>query len=166
VVKSYVERMKAKSKPPSRKPLSKILWSGVGAFLGIYFVAIFGYYFAIEETFFLLGSFGASAVLIYGAPQADFHCQIRFGLSKKLAFFAWPADGKHRRLMLDCPIAEKNKLWIRACGMDAACCPSLRCILKQCLKLAQDAVYGQRKTFASFGSFQSRALPAQRHLNF
>ncbi|WP_263833179.1 HPP family protein [Sulfurospirillum oryzae] len=64
--------MKAKSQPPSRKPLSKILWSGFGAFLGIYLVAIFGHYFAIEESFFLLGSFGASAVLIYGAPQADF----------------------------------------------------------------------------------------------
>jgi len=72
VIKSYVQRMKAKSQPPSRKPFSKIMWSGIGAFLGIYFVAIFGYYFAIEETFFLLGSFGASAVLIYGAPQADF----------------------------------------------------------------------------------------------
>ena len=51
-------------------------------------------------------------------------------------------------------------------GMDAARCPSLRCILKQCLKLAQDAVYGQQKTFADFGSFQSLDLPAQRHLNF
>ncbi|MGH1400355.1 MAG: hypothetical protein ACRAUR_03855 [Acinetobacter tandoii] len=29
-----------------------------------------------------------------------------------------------------------------------------------------DAVYGQQKTFADFGSFQSRILPAQRHLNF
>ncbi len=72
MIKRYVQRMKPKSQPPSRKPLSKILWSGFRAFLGIYFVAIFGYYFAMEETFFLLGSFGASAVLIYGAPQADF----------------------------------------------------------------------------------------------
>jgi len=72
VIKNYVTRMKAKSQPPSRKPLSKILWSGFGAFLGIYLVAIFGYYFSIEDNFFLLGSFGASAVLIYGAPQADF----------------------------------------------------------------------------------------------
>jgi len=27
----------------------------------------------------------------------------------------------------------------------------LRCILKQCLKLAQEAVYGQQKTFAPLG---------------
>jgi len=72
VVKKYVQRMKSKSRPPSRKPLSKILWSGLGAFIGIYLVAIFGYYFSIEDNFFLLGSFGASSVLIYGAPQADF----------------------------------------------------------------------------------------------
>ena len=72
MIKSYMQRMKTKSQPPSRKPLSKILWSGLGAFVGIYLVAVFGHYFAIEESFFLLGSFGASAVLIYGAPQADF----------------------------------------------------------------------------------------------
>lgn len=72
VIKSYVVRMKAKSQPPSRKPLSKIVWSGLGAFFGIYLVAVFGHYFAIEKSFFLLGSFGASAVLIYGVPQADF----------------------------------------------------------------------------------------------
>jgi len=29
-----------------------------------------------------------------------------------------------------------------------------------------DAVYGQQKTFADFGSFQSRILPAQRRLDF
>lgn len=69
---SYFKKMKPKSKSPLRKPISKILWSGFGAFLGIYLVSIFGHYFAIEESFFLLGSFGASAVLIYGAPQADF----------------------------------------------------------------------------------------------
>ncbi|AYA03538.1 hypothetical protein BEN74_12395 [Acinetobacter sp. WCHAc010034] len=42
----------------------------------------------------------------------------------------------------------------------------LRCILKQRLKLAQGAVYGQQKTFADFGSFQRRALPMQRCLTF
>lgn len=72
MIRSYVQRMKTKSQPPSRKPLSKILWSGFGAFVGIYLIAIFGYYFSMENNFFLLGSFGASAVLIYGAPQADF----------------------------------------------------------------------------------------------
>lgn len=72
MLSSYFARMKPKSKSPSRKPLSKILWSGLGAFLGIYMISIFGRYFAIEESFFLLGSFGASAVLLYGAPQAEF----------------------------------------------------------------------------------------------
>jgi len=31
--------------------------------------------------------------------------------------------------------------------MDAKRFPSLRCILKQCLKLAQDVVYGKQKVF-------------------
>jgi len=29
----------------------------------------------------------------------------------------------------------------------------------------RDAVYGQQKTFAHFGSFQSEVLPAQSYLN-
>jgi len=72
VLSAYFQRMKSKSNIPSRKPISKILWSGLGAFLGIYMISIFGHYLAIEDSFFLLGSFGASAVLLYGAPQAEF----------------------------------------------------------------------------------------------
>lgn len=64
--------MKSKSTCEPRKPFSKILWSFIGSFLGIYLISIFGRWFSIEDSFFLLGSFGASAVLIYGAPQAPF----------------------------------------------------------------------------------------------
>ncbi len=72
MIQKYFHRMKSKSKKESRKPISKILWSFIGSFLGIYFIAIFGKWFSIEDSFFLLGSFGASAVLVYGAPQAPF----------------------------------------------------------------------------------------------
>ena len=34
--------------------------------------------------------------------------------------------------------------------MDATRFPSLRCILKQCLKLAQEVVYGKQKVFVYF----------------
>lgn len=71
-MKHYFVRMKAKAKSPQRKAWSKILWSGFGAFLGIYLVAVFNDFFTMKNYFFLLGSFGASAVLIYGAPQAEF----------------------------------------------------------------------------------------------
>ena len=42
---------------------------------------------------------------------------------------------------------NSRKYWIHECGMDATRFPSLRCILKQCLKLAQDVVYGKQKVF-------------------
>ena len=68
MLKKYVLRMRSKTLAPRRKPFTKILWSGLGAFLGIYGVAMLGQWLCIEHHLFLLGSFGASAVLIYGAP--------------------------------------------------------------------------------------------------
>jgi len=57
-----------------RKPFSSIAWSWLGGFLGIYLVSLLNQYIFsdISNHLFLVGSFGASAVLIYGAPQADF----------------------------------------------------------------------------------------------
>ena len=46
-------------------------WSFVGAFTGIGLIAFFqGYVLAREENVFLIGSFGASSVLVYGAIQS------------------------------------------------------------------------------------------------
>ena len=57
-----------------RKPVSEIFWSWLGAFLGIYAVWQINHYLGIQENtnLFFIGSFGASAVLIYGAPMSDF----------------------------------------------------------------------------------------------
>lgn len=54
--------------------MSKIVWSWIGAFVGIYLVALTGKYTGLAgvNNVFLIGSFGASAVLVYGAPMADF----------------------------------------------------------------------------------------------
>ena len=73
-MKNYFLRMKATGKCPPRKPVSKIIWSWIGAFLGIYLVLIIGQYLAATSvnSLFLIGSFGASAVLVYGAPLAEF----------------------------------------------------------------------------------------------
>lgn len=73
-MKNYFSRMKAKGHCPPRKPIRKIVWSSIGAFLGILLIAY------LEEivdshdkiSLFLIGSFGATAVLIYGAPLAEF----------------------------------------------------------------------------------------------
>lgn len=72
MLKKYFKRMRSKDVCPSRKPLNKITWSTIGAFTGIYMIALFSNSFSTQDSFFLLGSFGASAVLIYGAPDATF----------------------------------------------------------------------------------------------
>ncbi|WP_420886849.1 HPP family protein [Candidatus Magnetaquicoccus inordinatus] len=58
---------------PPRANLHEMLWSWVGAFAGI---ALVGYldshFFAPIDQALLIGSFGASAVLLYGAPSTPF----------------------------------------------------------------------------------------------
>lgn len=73
-MKRYLQRMKGRDVSPPRKPWSKIVWSWLGAFSGIYLVSWLSRLLAGGSTdeLFLIGSFGASAVLIYGAPQAEF----------------------------------------------------------------------------------------------
>lgn len=73
-IKNYFNKMKGFASSPKAKPLSEILWSGLGAFLAIVAISLFTKYLATSpiDNFFLIGSFGASAVLIYGAPQLDY----------------------------------------------------------------------------------------------
>lgn len=71
MIKTYLHKMRPKQKCPPKKPISKILWSVLGSFFGIYLIAVLGKLFSTDFVF-LLGSFGASAVLIYGAPEAHF----------------------------------------------------------------------------------------------
>ncbi|MCP4449888.1 MAG: HPP family protein [Planctomycetes bacterium] len=73
-MKDYLLRMKATGKCPPRKPIRHIIESWVGAFLGIHLVALLGQYLELASVdgLFLIGSFGASAVLVYGAPLAEF----------------------------------------------------------------------------------------------
>ncbi len=57
---------------PARVPLHEIFWSALGCFLGIAGVYWTGHLqgLGLEESLFLVGSFGASAILIYGIPEA------------------------------------------------------------------------------------------------
>ena len=66
--------MKGFEKSPPRKPFNKIVWSWIGAFIGIYLITILNGILDINavDSIFLIGSFGASAVLIYGVPMAEF----------------------------------------------------------------------------------------------
>lgn len=73
-MKYYFMRMRGNSRPGPRKSMSKILWSWLAAFVGIYLVSWVSQWLHTSTTdnVFLIGSFGASAVLLYGAPQAEF----------------------------------------------------------------------------------------------
>jgi CBS-domain-containing membrane protein len=60
--------MRGTTKSPPAVGLSEIFWSWIGAFLGIAAVALF-HYNRLKDTdlLMIIGSFGASAALIYGA---------------------------------------------------------------------------------------------------
>lgn len=68
IVQGYFSKMKTTAKSPPRVSFSEIFWSWVGAFLGIAAVS-FAHYNILDGTdlVMVIGSFGASAVLIYGA---------------------------------------------------------------------------------------------------
>lgn len=56
---------------PPRVHSDEIFWSWVGAALGIGLLAWCGaYWFSPQDLPLLIGSFGASAVLLYGAPRS------------------------------------------------------------------------------------------------
>ncbi len=60
------------TKSPPAVSLFEILWSWIGAFLGILSVALVHYNLLGEgaDMIMIIGSFGASAVLIYGATKS------------------------------------------------------------------------------------------------
>lgn len=68
---TYLRKMTGTTQSPPRVSLSEILWSWLGAFLGIAAVAYINYGF-LDKTglVLLIGSFGASAALIYGAIKS------------------------------------------------------------------------------------------------
>jgi CBS-domain-containing membrane protein len=71
ILKDYLNKMRGSSKSPPMVSLFEIIWSWVGAFLGIAAVAYIHYHI-LEKTdmVMVIGSFGASAVLIYGAIKS------------------------------------------------------------------------------------------------
>ena len=73
-MKSFLERMRTTGKPSPRIGLAHMGWSFLGAFVGIFAIERIGFWLELSEFdhLFLIGSFGASAVLIYGVPMAEF----------------------------------------------------------------------------------------------
>ena len=67
----YIDKMRGTTKSPPSVSLFEIVWSWIGAFLGIAPVAIMNYHmFEGTDLVMIIGSFGASAVLIYGAIRS------------------------------------------------------------------------------------------------
>ncbi len=67
----YFSKMKGASKSPPVVSYSEIWWSWIGAFLGIAAVAYLNYNKLDDaDLVMIIGSFGASAVLIYGAIKS------------------------------------------------------------------------------------------------
>lgn len=67
----FFSKMKGGKQSPPKVNLSEILWSWIGAFLGITPIAFLNYdLFPGDDFVFIIGSFGASAVLIYGAVKS------------------------------------------------------------------------------------------------
>ena len=68
---NYFNKMKGGGQSPPRVRLTEVLWSWLGSFLGLAAVSLI-HYKILDETGFMMiiGSFGASAVLIYGAIRS------------------------------------------------------------------------------------------------
>jgi len=70
--REYFKKMRGTTKgSPPRVSNSEIFWSWVGAFLGIAGCGVLNqYYFSGMDLTLMIGSFGASAVLAYGAVRS------------------------------------------------------------------------------------------------
>ena len=67
----YINKMKGTTQSPPAVSFSEIIWSWIGAFLGISLVAFINYnIFKGTDLVMIIGSFGATAVLIYGAIRS------------------------------------------------------------------------------------------------
>ena len=68
---NYFRKMMGGGQSPPKVGLMEILWSWVGSFLGLAAVSLI-HYKILDETglMMIIGSFGASAVLIYGAIRS------------------------------------------------------------------------------------------------
>lgn len=68
---AYLRKMKGTTTSPPRTGLAEIVWSWVGAFIGIAAVAYLHYgWLEGTDLVMIIGSFGASAVLAYGAIRS------------------------------------------------------------------------------------------------
>jgi len=68
---NYFQKMRGGGQSPPKVSLDEVLWSWLGSFLGLAAVSLI-HYKILDQTglMLIIGSFGASAVLIYGAIRS------------------------------------------------------------------------------------------------
>jgi CBS-domain-containing membrane protein len=71
-LRAYLGKMRGSTRgSPPRVSNSEVLWSWIGSFLGIAVLAwVNGLFFSGTDLTLMIGSFGASAVLVYGAVRS------------------------------------------------------------------------------------------------
>lgn len=71
---NYFKKMRGGKSTPPRAPTHEIVWSAIGSFLGILSIYLVGHIqgLHLDESLFLVGSFGASAVLLYATPTSPY----------------------------------------------------------------------------------------------
>lgn len=67
---NYLCKMKGCARNEWCPSIGEACWSAVGAFAGILLLGLLHVFFDRNDSILLIGSFGASAVLAYGAPEA------------------------------------------------------------------------------------------------
>lgn len=71
MMKEYLAKMSGGGRCPKRVRVSEMFWSWIGSFLGILAVAYLSSgYMEVRDLTLVIGSFGASAVLIYAAIRS------------------------------------------------------------------------------------------------
>jgi CBS domain-containing membrane protein len=98
----YFGRMRGTAtRTTNRQPISDVFLSWTAAAIGIFLIAIPSLYvdLPISTRLFLIGSFGASAALLYGAPHSDFAQPRNLIIGQLVAAFvgvtAYKAIGAH-----------------------------------------------------------------------
>jgi len=74
MLSEYFNKMRGGKRNPHRAPNHEIAWSALGSFLGILTIYFVGHLqgLHLEDSLFLVGSFGASAVLLYATPTSPY----------------------------------------------------------------------------------------------
>lgn len=73
MIKGYLSKMKGGAKSPPGVGIGEVIWAWLGSVIGIGICAyLSSKYFEPRDMTLLIGSFGASAVLVYGAIKSPF----------------------------------------------------------------------------------------------